>query len=228
MKMYSSVRFVGTDSVGAKSATCGAFSASRCSRCSARDIVAEKRSVWRREGSRCKMSVRSEEKPSSSNRSASSMIKKRVERMYAAVPGAKVVGQAAGRANHNMWPLGELQGLAHHVDAADNDSNAQLHPRAECGELIGDLRKLARRREHDRENAEWVLRQRLQHRQRECSRLARASLRALPRTSRPWSAGVMHAVWIGVGLRRPISAHVEPSQGERPRAVHSLLLDAIL
>eukprot|EP00967_Tisochrysis_lutea_P055305 scaffold69462_cov27-Tisochrysis_lutea.AAC.1 len=39
---------------------------------------------------------------------------------------------------------------------------------------------------------------------------------AEPTTSLPLSVGPMHAAWIGVGLRRPISLQLAISQGERP------------
>ena len=37
----------------------------------------------------------------------------------------------------------------------------------------------------------------------------------------------MHAAWIGVGLRNPISTHVEPSHGERPSADHDEVDDML-
>ena len=89
----------------------------------------------------------------------------------------EVVDEAAGRGDHDVRLLGERYRLRHHVHAAHDGGALDANARAQRLELLADLvGQLARRRQHEREQALRVVQQRLQDGQRERARLARAGL----------------------------------------------------
>ena len=86
--------------------------------------------------------------------------------------------EPSGRGDYNMRYIGELAGLFHHVDAADDDRNPEVHVVArEHLELLHYLKcQLPRRGQHQPEYPIRVRRQLLQYRDRKTSCLTATRL----------------------------------------------------
>eukprot|EP00962_Isochrysis_galbana_P033791 scaffold11371_cov112-Isochrysis_galbana.AAC.3 len=217
MKTYCCVRVLTSRSLQARLATCGARRADSRRPSSAADIVAEYRSVCRFRGRHDRMNWRSWLKPSSSSRSASSMTTKRSfetappmddDRKWSANrPG--VATTMWGRcASSRLWSIISAPPTMTETRARSGAPSAVNWSAIWCASSRAGDRTSAKMPYGSVESA--------------CSTgSANAAVfpepvSAEPTMSRPASVGPMHAAWMGVGSRSPISAQLDTSHGWRP------------